>query len=175
MAAFLTPRLRMPFGPIMQKAGPGVWIKSQGNYFGVGAPGSGPQATSGLVVDANTIEIRFSQCVSVSGNLGIELQIDGGAWVQVIGNLKVDDTTYRFTPATAIEAGDDVRWRYVGGSNTIRDCEKAEDIGDQEIPVSNPLVLEGDLVLLEVGGKSLVLLESDVSQSDGVKLENAPP
>lgn len=174
MAAFLTPRLRLPFGPIMQKAGPGVWVKSQGNYFGVGAPGSGPQATSGLVVDANTVEIRFSQCVSISGNTGIELQIDSGAWVQVTGYLKVDDTTYRFTSATVVEAGDVVRWRYVGGSDTIQGCESAEDIGDQEIPVSNPLVLAGNLVLLETGGTAIVLLEDDIDQSNGVELEDAP-
>jgi len=160
-------------GPFFQNVGPSLCAKSAGSYFGVGGPGAGPRAVYGVVLSATSVEIRFSSCVTIGALTGIELQIDGGAWVQVTGQAG-SDTVYTFTPATAVQPGDEVRWRYVGGSGSILDCEDAEDIGDQQIPVGNPLVLAGDHVLLETGGTQIVLLEEDIDGTETVILESAP-
>ena len=133
----------------------------------------GARATSGVVIDANTVEIRFSKCVSISANTGIEVDIDGAGFVQVTGNAKVSDTVWRFTTGT-IMAGDTVQWRYVGGSNSIVDCDKAEDIGDQGVNVVNDLMLEGNFWLLETGGRDIFLLEDDSTGEDGWLTEDAP-
>ena len=37
-----------------------------------------------------------------------------------------------------------------------------------------PTILEGDFILLETGGKDIILLEDDADQTDGVQTEDAP-
>ena len=171
MPTLITPRLKMVYGPYYQAVTPILGIKGQGNYFGVGGPGAGPRAVAGIVLTETTIQIRFSLCVTISANTGIQYRLNGGTWTTVSGRSG-SDTTWVFTTAT-INPGDDVDWRYVGGSNSIRDCVDSEDIGNQQLNVVNPLVLAGDFVLLETGGMDIVLLEDDVAQEDGIKLENA--
>ena len=160
-------------GPFYQRVAPGVCVAAPGSYYDVGGPGAGPRAIYGVVLSETSVEVRFTSCVAIGAVTGIELQIDGGAWEQVTGQAG-SGTVYTFTPATAIQAGDVVRWRYTGGSGSILDCEDSEDIGDQEIPVENPLVLAGDFVLLETGGSQVVLVEEDVDETNAVELEEAP-
>lgn len=161
-------------GPRFQNTGSGC-VKGQGNYYGVGGPGSGVTAVAGTAIDLSTIQIRFSLCASVVGVTGVEYQINGGAWTACTGALEVSDTLWNFdiTPAT-IDPGDAVRWRYLGGTNTIVDCEEAEDIGPQEVAVANPLVMAGDFVLLEVGGTEIALVEEDPDGTEGVEVEEKP-
>lgn len=161
-------------GATFQNVGAGVCVKGPGSYYGVGGPGSGPRATVGVVTTSTGVEITFSSCVNVSGLTGVEVQIEGGAWVQVTGETKMSDTVYQFVTPN-IDPGDEVRWRYVGGSNTILDCDGADDIGDQEIPVQNSLALAGNFVLLSVGGKDVLLLSDDdqVGEDEAVLLSNA--
>ena len=125
------------------------------------------------MLSETSVEVRFTSCVTIGANTGIELQIDEGAWQAVTGRAG-SGSTYTFVPATAIAAGDVVRWPYIGGSGSILDCEDSEDIGNQEIPVENPLVLAGDFVLLETGGSQVVLVEEDVDETNAVELEEAP-
>jgi hypothetical protein len=146
-------------------------VHTMGNYFGVGSPGAGPKPVAGVVSDANTLRITFSQCVSISSNAGIEYRIDAGAWTQVASRTSVSDTVWNFG-TVAISPGDDVRWRYTGGGSIV-DCENAENIGEQEIPVQNPLELQGDYILLETGGTDIVLVEEDIADTDGVQTEEA--
>jgi hypothetical protein len=161
-------------GPFFQPLGGGMAVKGSGNYFGIGGPGSGPKPRFGQVLDGSTVEILFSQCVSISAATGIEVEVNG-AWAEVVAVSEFSETVWRFTPAVVIEPGDVVRWRYIGGSGTILGCDDSEDIGDQTVEVTNPLVLPGDYVLLEVGGVSVILLEdASVSPDDGLALENAP-
>lgn len=161
-------------GPRFQNTGSHC-VKGQGNFFGIGGPGSGVSALFGTVLDASTIQATFSACVSISGVTGIEYQVDGGAWLACTGVAKVSDTVWNFdiTPGT-IDPGDVVRWRYLGGSDTVVDCEEAEDIGPQEIVVNNPLVLAGDFILLETGGTDIMLVEEDPDGTEGVQTEEAP-
>ena len=158
-------------GPRFQNIGP-TCVKGQGNFYGIGGPGSGPRAASGIVIGAIGVELRFTHCVDILGLTGIDVQIAGGAWTQVTGETEMSDTVYRFVTPN-IDPGDDVRWRYIGGSNSIVDCDNAEDIGDQEIAVNNPLVLVGNFVLLSVGGKEITLLSNDVAQTEGVQTSDA--
>ena len=165
-------RTKSLHGPYYQDNGVRC-IKSLGNFLAPGMPGSGPQALFGVVIDANTIRITFSQCVTISGTTGLEYNIDGGAWAPVTGSAG-SDTVWDFTTGV-IDPGDIVRWRYAGGSDTIVDCDDSADIGAQEAPVDNPLVLTGDFILLELGGTSVLLLE-DASQipDDAYALETRP-
>ena len=160
-------------GPNFQHAGGGVCIKGAGNYWAPGMPGSGPQAVYGVVIDPTTIQIRFTQCVVVSAVLGVEYQINGGVWAQATAFLEISSTEWQFTTGN-IDPGDVISWRYIGGSNSIVDCEESEDIGDQgPIPVQNPLVLPGDFILLETGGMSIFLTEDDIDLSSGIEQEQA--
>ena len=166
-------RLKLPSGPMFQNTG-NACVHSMGNFYGVGSPGSGVSALFGTVLDTSTIQVAFSACVSISGVTGVEYQVDGGAWVSCTGVTKVSDTVWNFdiTPGT-IDPGDDVRWRYLGGSDTIVDCAEAEDIGPQELVVNNPLVLAGDFILLETGGTDIMLVEEDPDGTEGVQTEEA--
>lgn len=165
-------RTKNRIGPFYQDNGVRC-VKPIGNFLAPGMPGSGPQAFAGLVTDATTIRVLFTLCVNVAGPTGIQYQIDGGTWTQVTSVAKINDTTYDFTVG-AINPGEVVRWRYVGGSDTIVDCKDAADIGDQEIPVENPLVLAGDHILLETGGMSVLLLEDATADpDDSIALESA--
>lgn len=139
-------------------------------------PGSGPRPISGVVANPNEVIINFSQCVVISGVARIFIEIDGDSLVAA-SSSKVTATQWKFTSTTTIEPGDVVQWRYIGGLDTIIDCKEGDDIaGDLEemsIPVSNPLVLAGDFILLETGGKDIVLLEDDIDASSGINTEGA--
>ena len=164
-------RLKLPSGPMFQNTG-NACVHSMGNYYGFGGPGSGPRAASGTVIDANTVEIRFTQCVVVSSVVGVEITIDGAGWGAGAFS-DISDTVIRFTVSTTIQPGDVVRWRYLGGFDSIIDCSDSADIGAQEIPVTNSLVLAGNFVLLSVGGKEITLLSNDVAQTEGVQTADA--
>lgn len=164
-------RTRGLSGPLYQNTGKAC-VASIGSAHGAGGPLSGPKPASGIVTDATSIQITFTQCVNITGVTGIEYQINGGAWTQVTAVAKVSDTVWDFTVGT-ITAGDEVNWRYVGGSGTIVDCVDASDIGDQQIPVTNNLVLAGNYILTEEGGASILLVEEDTDGSAGVHTEEA--
>lgn len=110
-------------------------IHSRGNAYAPGGPNSGPRAISAIALSSTGIEITFSSCVNVIGLTGIETSLNGGPWVQCTGEIKMSDTVYRFT-CQAFTSADELRWRYVGGSGTIVDCDKAEDIGNQQLTVT---------------------------------------
>lgn len=167
-------RMRGLSGPFFQNLGGGQCIKGVGNYWAPGMPGSGPQAIRGEVLTSTTIKIVFTQCADISATTGIEYEIDGGAWTPVLGTLEISETEWQFTTGN-IDPGDFVSWRYIGGSDSILDCQESEDIGDQgPVPLDNPLVLAGDFMLLETGGMSIFLTEDDVDLSSGVEQEQAP-
>ena len=138
---------------------------------------SPPSASSGIVLDENTVVVTFDGCVVVSGTTGIEYRVNIGVWTEVAGYTEVAPSVWSFdvTP-TAILAGDVVEWRYVGGYNSIQTCDDpAEDIGAQgPLLLNNPLVVAGDFILLETGGADIVLVEEDTDGSAGVQTEEAP-
>ena len=78
-------------GPLFQDVGLAC-VKSVGNAYGVNGPLSGPKAIGGVVIDSGTIQVTFSQCVNISGPTGIEYSLDGGAWAEVVGVVKISDT-----------------------------------------------------------------------------------
>lgn len=160
-------------GPLGQNIGNGRCLFNPGQYWSPFAQGA--RAVHGVVLTSTGIEITFSACVSISGLTGIEVRIDGGAWTQVTGETQMSDTVYRFVTPN-IDPGDVVRWRYIGGSGTIVDCDGGEDIGDQEIPVDNQLVLVGNFVLLSTGGMNIVVLSNGdtANTDDGVQTSDAP-
>ena len=163
-------------GAFYQSTG-SVCVKGVGNFLAPGMPGSGPQAAAGSVYDANTIQVRFSQCVNVTATTGIEYQINGGTWTEVAGATEVTGTQWNFdvTPFEILP-GHEVRWRYVGGGDSIVDCRDSEDIGTQEIPVGNSLVLAGNHILLETGGTNVILLEDGlVDPDDSIRTEDYTP
>ena len=162
-------------GPFFQDTGTAC-VKSMGNFRGSGKPGSGPRAVSGLVLDGDTVQIRFSLCVNVATPASCQIQIDGGTWENCTAAVDAGSgVLWNFTNAVAqtIDPGSTVVWRYTSGSSGIVDCSESEDIGDQQVNVDNPLVLAGDFVLLESGGMDKLLLEDDVDDTSGVQLENA--
>ena len=164
-------------GPFFTATGHGVLAKSVGNFRAPGKPGSGPRAYAGLVLDENTVQISFSQCVVVNTPATCQIRLNGGTWENCTGAVDTGGgLVWTFTNAVAqtINPGDDVDWRYTSGSSGIVDCRDSEDIGDQEITVDNPLVLAGDFILLENGGMDILLLENDPGDdSQGIQLENA--
>lgn len=162
-------------GPFFQNAG-GVCVKSVGNFRAPGKPGSGPRAFGGTVLDANTAQIQFSQCVNVATPTTCQIQIDGGTWENCTAAVDAGNgVLWNFTNAASqtFQAGDAVKWRYTSGSSGIVDCQKSEDVGDQQVTVDNPLVLAGDFILLESGGRDMLLLENDTDQTQAVQLESA--
>ena len=167
-------RTRGLSGPMFQQWNGSTCIKGVGNAYALGGPLSGPKAVYGITLSPTIIEVSFTQCVSITGPTGIEVQYDGGAWTQVTSVAETSPTVWSFVVPN-IDPGDEVRWRYTGGSDTIVDCDEGEDIGDQEIPIQNSLVLAGDFILLETGGLDVILLEDDngIDPIEGVQLENA--
>lgn len=168
----ITPRLAALDGPLMQRVGVRAFVHDTGNYLGVGKPGSGVTAYAGIVVDDTTVQVYFTVCVDISGTTGIELSINEGAWTELTLPVEVSGTVWQFTSTVTIEAGDTLRWRYVGGSDTITDCAGSEDIGDQLLDVDNALMAEM-MMLLETGGNDFVLLEDDIDGSAAALTEDS--
>lgn len=160
-------------GPRFQNTGSGC-VKGQGNFFGIGGPGSGVSAISGVVIDANTTQITFTPCVHVNTTTGVQVNIADSGWSSVSGFSDLSTTVVRFTHAFPVDPGDSVRWRYLGGTDSLVDCDEGEDIGPQEIAVNNPLVLAGDFVLMETGGVDIALVEEDPDGTEGVEVEEKP-
>ena len=179
LRALHMPRSKNAFGPFFQSFGPSC-IKGTGNFYAPGMPGSGPQAIRG-VVEANgvTISISWTQCVQ-----------DGNACATPRG-MTVTRLPSEDLPITAvfyvdegkrivvqvgptIEAGDEIVWSYDDSGGCIESCD-GEPIGDQgPINVDNPLVLAGDFILTEEGGSSIILVEEDIDETDGINTEEAP-
>jgi hypothetical protein len=161
-------RAKGSYGPFFQPARPGTAIKTTGNYYAPGAPGSGVSAVSLVLTDSTTVTVYFSGCVDISAVDGIEYQVDGGGWVEVLGIAEVSSSVWSFTTAeiapTAL-----LQWRYIGGEDSIVDCVETSDVGALSVqlviepePVEDAVLLEsGDAWLTEddVGGSSFVLLE----------------
>jgi len=164
-------RTRGRSGPMFQNIGNGVFAHSSGAAYSIGGPLSGAKAVRGVADSETSINIFFTQCVDITGTAGIQYSINGGAWTGV--TLPTGSgTTWSFTVG-AIAAGDEVRWRYIAGSNTIVDCEESQDIGAQEIPILNPLVLQADVVLISTGGSDVLLLTDYAVDTDAVALSDA--
>ena len=158
-------------GPFWQNTGKHC-VRTQGAYFGPGGGGSGPRAVHGIVDTATSITVNFTQCVNITAATGIEYSIDGGAWAAVTSPTG-SGTTWSFTIGTVV-AGEEVRWRYTAGSDTIVDCIDSEDIGNQQLTLSNTVPLLGDFIVLETGGADIILVEEDIAATDGVQKEEAP-
>lgn len=171
-------RTRGLAGPKFQSS-PAGCIKGPGNFYAPGHPGSGPQAIRGEVDVSvqETVRIYFTQCVDLAACIdpyGCVVEVEG-VEATIIGVFQDSDTVLRFVIQSPVQAGDTVRWWYTeGGPACLIDCEEGEGIGDQgPIAVVNDVVLAGDYVLLEIGGTSIVLLEDDATETDGVQLEDA--
>lgn len=158
-------------GPFWQNTGKHC-VRTQGAYFGPGGGGSGPRAVHGTVDTATSITINFTQCVNITAATGIEYSIDGGAWTAVTAPTG-STTTWSFTVGT-VAGGDEVRWRYTAGSNTIVDCDGSQDIGGQQLTLNNTVPLIADFILLETGGADIILVEEDIADTDGIQTEEAP-
>ena len=136
----------------------------------------GVRVTDAVVVDALTIQITFSACVSIASVVGIDFRKNLGTWTQVQSSAKISDTVWQFTlpGGQDILPGDDVDWRYEGGTDSIVDCEAPPvDVGALgPVNVQNGLVLAGGFVLLESGGMDIVLVEDDDDGTAGIQVED---
>lgn len=137
---------------------------------------TGVRVADAEVLDETTLQITFSECVSVPSMVGVDYRINQGTWAQCLSVAKISDTVWDFNVqgGTTIMAGDDVDWRYQGGSDSILDCEAPPvDAGPLgPVNVQNTLVLAGGLFLLEEGGASIVLVEDDDDASAGIEVED---
>jgi len=171
----ITPRLPGLSGAFFQPTGGAACIKGMGNYFGVGRPGSSPKAYLAVVEDATTLQVAFTRCVDIVATTGIQYQINGTGWVTVSAYNKVSDTVWEFTVGT-LTGTDDIEWQYVGGNDSIVDCDEAADVGDQYLVVYNTLDIGGFAFLLETGGSDFILLESSIlgSENEAIATEDRP-
>lgn len=159
-------------GPFFQRVGGGQCVTSLGNAYSTGGPLSGVSAIRGVVVTETTVDISFVPCVTSSGITGIEIGIEG-VWTPVSGAAQQSTTVVRYTVA-AIDPGDVVQWRYLGGSDSLVDCDEGEDIAEQLVTVTNDLVLAGDFVLMQSGGMDIVLVQEDPDGTEGVEVQEKP-
>lgn len=118
--------------------------------------GSGPtelRASSGQVLDVNTVRIRFSSCVDINATTGIQVNIASGGWETVATVASGSEKVWTFTTTTAIAEGDTVFWQYLGAEDSIVDCVETVDVGALEPKaVTNGLELTAPtLVSIEVG------------------------
>lgn len=173
-------RTRGVGGMLAQRIGENTYVHSQGAFLAPGMPGSGPQAIRGEVGDdAVTVNIYWTQCVKDSGfclspygmtvtrlpseNLPISAVFFADEGKRVV--IQVGPT---------IEPGDEISWSYDDTNGCIVSCDD-EEIGDQgPLDVRNGLVLAGDFILTEEGGSSIILVEEDIDETDGINTEEAP-
>ena len=178
LRALHMPRSKNAFGPFFQPFGP-TCIKGTGGYYAPGMPGSGPQAIRGEVGgNAVSINIYWTQCVQ-DGNA---CDIARGMTVTRLPseNLPISAVFYTDEGKTVviqigptINPGDEIIWSYDDSGGCIESCD-GEPIGDQgPIDVDNSLVLAGDFILTEEGGSSIILVEEDIDETDGIQTEEA--
>lgn len=164
-------------GPVFQHIGNGIYVHSQGNAYAPGGPLSGVTATRGVVIDENTVDIYFVPCVTSNSQTGIRLSIEsinGGNGFNVSTASQQSSTIVRYTFAPIVSPGDIVKWRYLGGSNSLVDCDEGEDIGPQDASVANDLVLAGDFILMQSGGMDIALVQEDPDGTQGIYVQEKP-
>jgi hypothetical protein len=134
-------------GPVYQRVNLSTCAHTAGNYLG--SVGSGPRAYAGLIQDATTLRVSFTQCVAISGTTGFEYQIGVGAWTAVSAVAEAtppgDGTQWDFTVGTIPELTE-VRWRMAEGAAV--DCDEGEDVPAATLLMGNVLVAD-NLILLE--------------------------
>ena len=162
-------RTRGLYGPVFQPF-PGGVVHGQGNAYASGGALAGVRAASALVLSDTTVQVNFTGCATVVTVAQVQIQIDGGDWVNATEAAGSPGTAHVYTVPT-INAGDVVRIR--GAAGALTDCASpAEDVDTWEIPVQNTLELPGDFILLESGGSDMFLLE-DASPDDSLLLEDS--
>jgi hypothetical protein len=73
-----------------------------------------------------------------------------------------------------IMAGDVVTVSYDDSGGCFVDCSQQEPIGSfTNYPVSNNLVLSGDIMMMESGGADVLLLEDALDMLSGLEFEDA--
>lgn len=166
-------------GPFFQDVGVAC-AKSVGNFVAPGMPGDSVRAIRGVVVSDTVVQITFSGCVTVTDPPSYcYLSLNGGSgWGTLSAVTKISDTVWQFSTVVPVLPGDDVLWKYDDGgidSGIIEGCKEGEDIGFQQIPVANPLMLAGNYILLETGGSDVLLLEDDdgIDPIEGYQTEDA--
>jgi hypothetical protein len=97
--------------------------------FLAGASAVALAARSGVVLDANTVRVAFSQCVDIVAVTSIQVNIGGAGWEEVAAVASGADKVWEFTTTTDIAEGDSIEWQYLGGEDSIVDCVEAADVG----------------------------------------------
>lgn len=123
-------------------------------------------AHEGRVLDENTLEITFFDCVNVFGVLGVEMGLDA-VYESAAAYLVTDagpPTIVNFTFAGPIQPGQAVTWRYTQGDNSIRYCSNGTEWFGYEIRVTNSLQIAGEYLLDEMGEP--ILLENKTAPDD---------
>lgn len=129
----------------------------------------GVRVYAGEVVDETTVGVYINPCVTVSGVTGIEVRVNQDVWAQVTAHSCPQQNYCQFTTVQTIAPGDLVEWRYLGGSNTIVDCEEGLDVGPLQTVCNNDLGADLGLLLLEDNG--FFLLEDDIDGTTGLEME----
>jgi hypothetical protein len=161
-------RTRGIYGPQFQLA-PGGLVHGQGNAYAAGGALAGVKPTNALVLAETEVQVSFTACATVVTVADVQIQIDGGTWVNATAVSGSPGSILVFTVPT-IAAGDEVRIR--GAAGALTDCgDPAENIDAWEIPVQNTLELPGNFMLLETGGSDTFLLET--GGSDAFLLEDS--
>lgn len=166
-------------GPFFTSLGD-VCVKTAGNYRGTGKPGSGPRALRGVVGENQvTINIYWTQCVqdgnacATARDMTVTRLPNEDLQITSVGYFDGGTRMTVFLGPT-IQPGDEIVWSYDDSGGCIESCD-GEPIGDQgPIDVDNTLVLAGDFILTEEGGSSIILVEEDVDETDGINTEEAP-
>lgn len=96
-------------------------------HFTLGTGGG--LSVRGLVLDVQSIQITFSQCVDITDTTGIQVNIASGGWEEVAAVASGAEKIWEFTTTTAIAEGDSVEWQYLGGEDSIVGCVDAVDVG----------------------------------------------
>ena len=162
-------------GPFFQNVG-SYCIKGQGNAFAPGGALAGAKPINGIVDSETQITLTFSQCIEdkttpCAHPKKVTVTADGA--LQNVTNVVVSDITMTITVST-IQAGDEVKVSYDDTDGCFVECADGDPVaGFTDYPVNNPLVIEGDFILMETGGSDIILTEDDIDGSSGVQTEEA--
>lgn len=96
-------------------------------HFTLGVGGG--LSVRGLVLDVQSIQVTFSQCVDITDTTGIQVNIGGAGWEEISAVSSGSAKTWILATTTVIAESDTVEWQYLGSEDSIVDCVDALDVG----------------------------------------------